>query len=75
VVNVVDFKPLADHRYGVESRHGLRVLSCEKAIQLANGTTVVLLRCPFVREIIPGRASEVFLLQLSWNLAIWPKLV
>jgi hypothetical protein len=30
-------------------------------IQLANGTSVVLLRCPFVSEIMHGRAPEVFL--------------
>jgi hypothetical protein len=33
--------------------------SCEEAIQLAYGTSVVLLRCPFVPEIMHGRAPEV----------------
>jgi hypothetical protein len=63
VVKVVDFKQLVPHRCGIESRHGLWILSCEEAIQLAYGTSVVLLRCPFVPEIMHGRAPEVFLLQ------------
>jgi hypothetical protein len=63
VVKVVDFKPLAPHHCGFESRQGLWILSCEEAIQLAYGTSVVLLRCPFVPEIIHGRALEVFLHQ------------
>jgi hypothetical protein len=33
------------------------------AIQLAYGTSVVLLRCPFVPEIMHGRALKVFLHQ------------
>jgi hypothetical protein len=61
VVKVVDFKPLAPHRCGFESR--LWILSCEEAIQLAYGTSVVILRCPFVPEIMHGRAPEVFLHQ------------
>jgi hypothetical protein len=63
VVKVVEFKPLAPHRCGFESRQGLSILSCEEAIQLAYGTSVVLLRCPFVPEIMHGRAPEVFLHQ------------
>jgi hypothetical protein len=39
---------------------------------LAYGTSWDLLRCPFVSEIMHGRAPEVFLHQLSWNIAIWP---
>jgi hypothetical protein len=35
VVTVVDFKPLAPHRYGFEYRQGLWILSCKEAIQLA----------------------------------------
>jgi hypothetical protein len=31
VVKVVDFKPLAPHRCGFESRQGLLILSCEEA--------------------------------------------
>jgi hypothetical protein len=46
-----------------ESRQGLSILSCEEAIQLAYGTSVVLLRCPFVPEIILEMAPEVFLYQ------------
>jgi hypothetical protein len=46
------------------------IFSCEEAIQLAYGTTVVLLRCPFVPEIMHGGAPEVFLRQFSWNVAI-----
>jgi hypothetical protein len=61
VVKVVDYKSLAPHRCGLESRQGLWILSCKEAIQLAYGTSVVLLRCPFMPEIMHGRASEVFL--------------
>jgi hypothetical protein len=50
VVKVVDFKSLAPIRCGFKSRQGLWILSCEEAIQLAYGTSVVLLRCPFVPE-------------------------
>jgi hypothetical protein len=65
VVKVVDFKPLAPPRCGFESRQGLWITdpSCEEAIQLAYGTSVVLLRCPFVSEIMDGRRPEVFLHQ------------
>jgi hypothetical protein len=63
VVKVVDFKPLAPYRCGFDSRQGLWILSCEEAIQLAY-PSVVLLRCPFMPEIIHGRApAEVFLHQ------------
>jgi hypothetical protein len=54
---------LAPHRCGFESRQGLWILSCEEAIELAYGTLVVLLRCPFVPEIMQGRVPEVFLHQ------------
>jgi hypothetical protein len=70
VVKVVDFKPLAPHRCRFKSRHELWILSCEEDIQLAYGTSVVLLRCLFVPEIMHGRAPEVFFHQLSWNVAI-----
>jgi hypothetical protein len=63
VVKVVDFKPLAPHRCGFESRQVLWILACEEAIQLAYGTSVVLLRYPFVPEIMHGRAPEVYLHQ------------
>jgi hypothetical protein len=63
VVKVADLKPLAPHRCGFESRQGLWILSCEEAIQLAYGTSVFLLRSPFVPEIMHGRAPEVFLHQ------------
>jgi hypothetical protein len=39
------------------------ILSCEEAIQLAYGTSVVLLRCPSVPEKMHGRTPEVFLHQ------------
>jgi hypothetical protein len=61
VVKVVDFKPLAPYRCGFESLQGLWILSCEQAIQLAYGTLVVLLRFPYLPEIMHGRAPEVFL--------------
>jgi hypothetical protein len=63
VVKVVDFKPLAPHRCGFESQQGLWILSCEEAIQLPYGTSGVLLRCPFVPEIMHRRAPEFFLHQ------------
>jgi hypothetical protein len=63
VVKVVDFKPLAPHLCWFESRQELWILSCEEAIQLAYGTSLVLLRYPFVPEIMHGRAPEVFLHQ------------
>jgi hypothetical protein len=63
VVKVVDFKSLAPHRCGFESRQGLWILSCEEAFQLAFGTSVVLLRYLFVPEIMHERAPEVFLNQ------------
>jgi hypothetical protein len=63
VVKVIDFIPLAPHRCGFESRQGLWILSCEEAIQLVYGMSVVLLRCPFMPEIMHGRAAEVFLHQ------------
>jgi hypothetical protein len=61
VVKVVDFKPLAPHRCVFESIQGLWILSCEEAIQLAYGRSVVLLGYQFVLEIMHGRAPEVFL--------------
>jgi hypothetical protein len=63
VVKVVDFKPLVPHLCGFESRQGLWILSCEEAIQLAYGTSMVLVVYPFVPEIMHGRAPEVFLHQ------------
>jgi hypothetical protein len=50
VVKVIVFKPFDPHCF-------------EEAIQLAYGTSVALLWCPFVPEIMHGRASEVFLNQ------------
>jgi hypothetical protein len=64
VVNVIDFKSLVPHRCGFESRQGLLIVSCEEAaIQLDYGTSVVLLRCPFVHEIMHVRAPRVYLHQ------------
>jgi hypothetical protein len=48
----IDFKPLAPHCLGLESRQRLLILSCEEAIQLAYGTSVILPRCPLMSEII-----------------------
>jgi hypothetical protein len=53
----------SNHRCGFESRQEIWILSFEKAIQMAYGTSVVLLRCPFVPEVMHGRAPEVFLHQ------------
>jgi hypothetical protein len=63
VIKVVDFKPLAPYRCGFESLQGLWILLSEEATQLAYGTSVILLRCPFVPEIMHRRAPEVFLHQ------------
>ena len=52
VGRVVDLESLAPHRCGFESHQELSILSCEEAIQLAFGTSVVLLRCPFVPKIM-----------------------
>jgi hypothetical protein len=60
VVKVVYFNQLAPHRCGFETGQGLWILSCEEAIQLAYGTSMVLLGCLFnVPEIMHGRAPEV----------------
>jgi hypothetical protein len=63
VVKVIYFKPLAPHHCGFESRQGLWILSCDEANQLAYGTSVVLLRCPFVPEKMHRGALEVLLHQ------------
>ena len=60
VVRVVDFKSLAAYRCGFESHHGLWILPCEKAIQLAYRMSAVLLRCQLAPEIMQGEAPEVF---------------
>jgi hypothetical protein len=58
-VKVIDSKPLAPHRCGFESLQGPRNLLCEEAIQLAYGTSVVLLSSTqFVSEIIHGRLTS-----------------
>jgi hypothetical protein len=62
VLKVVDIKPLAPHRCGLESRQGFGLFHVRK---LPNRTSVVLLRCPFVLEIIHRRAPEVFIHQYS----------
>jgi hypothetical protein len=75
VVKVVDFKPLAPHRCGFEFQQGLWIISfsCEEAIHLAYETSVVLLRCPFVPEIMHGRAPQrSSSTNKSWNVVIWP---
>jgi hypothetical protein len=51
--------PLAHHHCGFETRQGLWILSYEEAVDVVYGTSVVLLRCPFVPEIMDGRAPEV----------------
>jgi hypothetical protein len=50
VVKVPDIKPLLPHRCEFESLQGIRIFSCEEAIQLAYETTVFLLRYPFTPE-------------------------
>jgi hypothetical protein len=63
VVKVIDFKALVPLCCGFKSLQGLWIFSCEEALQLAYETSVVLLRCPFVPEIMHGTAPEVFLHQ------------
>jgi hypothetical protein len=48
----------------------LWILSWWETIQLAYWQLVVLLRCPFMPEIMHRRAPEVFLHQYSWKVAI-----
>ena len=50
--SVKSSRPLAPHRFGFESRHGLWIISCEDAIQLVYEMSVVLLRCQVVPEIM-----------------------
>jgi hypothetical protein len=54
VVMVINFKPLALDRCSFESRQGIWMLSWKEAIELAYRTSVVLLRCLFVPEIMKG---------------------
>ena len=72
VVRIVDSESLTPRRCGFESRQGLWILSCVKAIQLPYETSVVLFRCPLVLEIMHGGAPEVFLHHLCWNVVIYP---
>ena len=59
LVRVVDIDSLSPDCCGFESCQGLWILSCEEAIQLAYGVSVVLLRCLLVTEGLP----KVFLHQ------------
>ena len=63
MVRVADLESLAPHRCGFEFCQGLWILSCEEAIQLAYGTSVVQLRCALVPDIMHGGTPEVFLHQ------------
>ena len=70
VIKFVDLESLAHSHCVFESCQGLWILSYEEAIWLDYGTSVVLLRWPFVLEIMLGGAPEVFLHQKIWKLAI-----
>ena len=63
VVRVVGIESLASHRRGFEFRQGLSNLSSKEAIQLAYGTSEVLLRWLLVPEIMHGGVPEAFLHQ------------
>jgi hypothetical protein len=52
VINRTYFKPLESHRCEFEFGKALRILSFEEAIQLAYGTSVVLLRCLCLPDLI-----------------------
>jgi hypothetical protein len=60
---------------GLNPNRDFFILSCETAIQLAYGTSSILLRCPFVPEIMHGRAPEVFLEHghMTFTVSVWPK--
>jgi hypothetical protein len=59
LVKVVYSKPLAPHRCGFKSQQRLWIFSWGEANQLASGTSVVLLRCPFMSEIMYLRSSSI----------------
>jgi hypothetical protein len=54
MVKVADLRSQVPHHCRFDPHSG-RILSCEEAIQLANGRSVVLPRCPLVPEIINAR--------------------
>ena len=58
VVRVVDLESLVPHCRDFESRQGLCILSCEEVIQLAYGTSMILLRWPLVLEIHRGAPEK-----------------
>jgi hypothetical protein len=58
----MDFKSLAPNCCWFESQQGFLILSCGEAFQLAYG---MLLRCPFMLEIMHRRAPEVSLKIIS----------
>jgi hypothetical protein len=62
VVKVVDLRSQVPHHCRFDPHSG-RNLSCEEAIQLAYGRSVVLPRCPLVPEIMPEGTFGVFLHQ------------
>ena len=58
VVDLDSLAPLHCVHYVFESRQGLLILSCEEVIQLAYGSSVVLLRCLLVLELIKDLRSS-----------------
>jgi hypothetical protein len=62
VVKVADLRSQVPHRCRFDPHLGWN-LSCEEAIQLAYGRSVVLPRCPLVPKIMPCGAPGVFLHQ------------
>ena len=68
VVRVVDIESFAPHWFGFKSHQGLRILSCEEAIQLTYKTSVVLLRdwnnaSPKGTQGLPARMTFTVLVQ------------
>ena len=58
LTDVDDLESLAIHHCGFESRQGLLYFfSCEEAIQLAYGKSVILHKCPLGLEIMHGGIS------------------
>jgi hypothetical protein len=58
VKEVVNFRSLASHRFDFEFHRNFWILSCEEVIQLAYGMLVVILRYPFLLEILFGKAPS-----------------
>ena len=77
VIRAGYLESLTPHNCGFVSRRGIWILSCQKAIQLAYGTSVVLLRCPIVPEITRGFSPQVKLesRHITFTVLILPEII